>query len=538
MRRFSTHRSTVLLALCGAIAAGAAGCVFDKSGLPFSDHLNANQNGQLNNNHNGNENTNTAGCGDGLVDNAELCDDGNDVSGDGCDEHCTVEVGWQCTRDDPSVCTTVCGDGIYVAGQEACDDGNAVDGDGCSALCHVEDFYSCSGDPSVCACVVYVSQTGISMNPDGSSWSESYRSVQEGIVQATSLLPSQVECDVWVGEGTYFIYDQAETDTVTLQSRVEVYGGFTGVETARDQRDWQDHQTTLDGRHGSLPGFRVQHVVSANGVVGATLDGFTVSGGYISSGDIDGAGIHLVSSGVAVANCRILDNQNADDGGGIYVEGGSLLLTDSEITDNTSRDDGAGVVIRGVGSTATIRRCLFSGNVGGDRGGGLAVHDGIVTVENSVFWLNGAPNGGGASLGTSATVTFTNCTFSQNHSGASIGGGIRNDSSILTVTNSILWGDQPGELETVNGATTVTYSAVQSGMVFPGSGNINMNPDFVDDTVHDFHLSPGSPCIDAADSSAAPSQDLEYFARVDDPLTFDSGVGNPPVDMGAYEYQP
>ncbi|MFH2008954.1 MAG: hypothetical protein ABI333_20360, partial [bacterium] len=77
MRRFSTHRSTVLLALCGAIAAGAAGCVFDKSGLPFSDHLNANQNGQLNNNHNGNENTNTAGCGDGLVDNAELCDDGN-----------------------------------------------------------------------------------------------------------------------------------------------------------------------------------------------------------------------------------------------------------------------------------------------------------------------------------------------------------------------------------------------------------------------------------------------------------------------------
>ena len=37
---------------------------------------------------------------------------------------------------------TVCGDGL-VEGAELCDDGNAIDGDGCSASCEVEEGYSC-----------------------------------------------------------------------------------------------------------------------------------------------------------------------------------------------------------------------------------------------------------------------------------------------------------------------------------------------------------------------------------------------------------
>lgn len=420
-----TQRPSVLLALCWVIAlAGGAGCVFDKSGFPSSENQNTNQNGNQNGNQN---NNNSPGCGDGIVTSAELCDDGNLNPGDGCNDQCTVEVGWQCTRDDPSVCTTVCGDGIFVEGHEACDDGNLSDDDGCSALCDVEGYYACSGDPSECSCVVYVSLIGTSTTPDGSSWTEAYRTVPDGITRATFLLPSQVACEVWVAEGTYFIYEQSAADTVTLQSQVGIYGGFSGVETARDQRNWLTRQTVLDGNNASVSGLQVQHVVSANGVAGATLDGFTVTGGFVPTDDIDGAGIMLVDSKVTVANCVIRDNLNADDGGGLFAQGGSLLLTDSEITDNTSRDDGAGVVIRGVGSTAIIRRCLFSRNIGGDRGGGLAVHEGMVAVVNSVFWSNAAPNGGGASLGTAATVSFTNCTFFRNQSGPSPGGGIRND---------------------------------------------------------------------------------------------------------------
>jgi len=537
-------RALALLTLCGMISlASTAGCRFDKTGADFSDNANDNQNTNANTNSNGNGNvngnTNTGTCGDGIVDVTDLCDDGNLDPGDGCDDHCTVEVGWQCTSDDPSVCTTVCGDNIVVAGHEACDDGNPADGDGCSALCQVEGFYSCSGNPSDCVCTIYVDVDNTAPTPDGSSWSKSIRSVTDALAKSTDLLISQPACEVWVAAGTYNVYRLSNTDTVTLVSHVGVYGGFTGVETARDQRDWETHRTVLDGHHPTITGSRVQHVVSANGATSATLDGFTVTGGQVSTGlDVDGAGIMLINSDVTVANCVIEDNQNADDGGGLYSEGGSLLLTDSRISNNTSRDDGAGVVVRGVGSTATIRRCLVSGNAGGDRGGGVAVHEGTVTVESSVFWLNRAPRGGGVSLGTMATVNIINCTFSRNQSGASPGGAIRNDSSTLNVKNSILWGDQPEEVETLPGFTTVTHSALETGVVYTGQGNINLDPGFFDVTVSDFHLAPGSPCIDAADSTAAPNLDLEYLGRVDDPGTADTGLGSPPADMGAYEYQP
>ncbi len=61
-------------------------------------------------------------CGNGVLDPGEQCDDGNRVNGDGCDANCTFPA---------------CGNGILDAG-EACDDGNTVGGDGCSSTCQLE----------------------------------------------------------------------------------------------------------------------------------------------------------------------------------------------------------------------------------------------------------------------------------------------------------------------------------------------------------------------------------------------------------------
>lgn len=64
----------------------------------------------------------TEGCGDGVVDAGEVCDDGNTVSGDGCSGDC--------------LSNEECGNGYLdiVIGEE-CDDGNRVSGDGCSSDC-------------------------------------------------------------------------------------------------------------------------------------------------------------------------------------------------------------------------------------------------------------------------------------------------------------------------------------------------------------------------------------------------------------------
>ena len=139
----------------------------------------------------------TAYCGDGIVHDIaqELCDDGNNEIDDGCSDTCEIEDGWLCEQS-PSLCTTLCGDGI-VAGDEicddnntevevcdygllecevcnevcqfeagvvsycgdeqlqedageTCDDGNQVIADGCSDLCQVEDGWVCQDVPAQC----------------------------------------------------------------------------------------------------------------------------------------------------------------------------------------------------------------------------------------------------------------------------------------------------------------------------------------------------------------------------------------------------
>jgi cysteine-rich repeat protein len=65
-----------------------------------------------------------ARCGNGRVEGAEQCDDGNTANNDGCSKTCQLEI--------------VCGNGRIDAGEQ-CDDSNKVSGDGCSATCQIED---------------------------------------------------------------------------------------------------------------------------------------------------------------------------------------------------------------------------------------------------------------------------------------------------------------------------------------------------------------------------------------------------------------
>jgi cysteine-rich repeat protein len=66
-------------------------------------------------------------CGNGQVEGAEECDDGNAVACDGCSVNCLLEPGH------------VCGDGILnqLCGEQ-CDDGNTIPGDGCDGSCRPE----------------------------------------------------------------------------------------------------------------------------------------------------------------------------------------------------------------------------------------------------------------------------------------------------------------------------------------------------------------------------------------------------------------
>lgn len=90
-------------------------------------------------------------CGNGVIDPGEECDDGRSGAGDGCSPTCRVDHGWTCI-DEPSQCTTTCGDGIIALGVEQCDqEGIPPTGmDGCSSSCQQEANWTCTGEPSTC----------------------------------------------------------------------------------------------------------------------------------------------------------------------------------------------------------------------------------------------------------------------------------------------------------------------------------------------------------------------------------------------------
>ena len=164
------------------------------------------------------------------------------------------------------------------------------------------------------------------------------------------------------------------------------------------------NQLAISGNNAT----RVFQVVSG---AAATLDGLIISGGS-SASDSNGGGI-LNNGTLAVTNSTFSGNNGGTFGGGIY---------------------------NNLGGAATVADSTFSGNSAGF-GGGIVNDSGTLSVSNSTFSGNSAGIGGGIySTSDSSTATVTSSTFSSN-SAFNRGGGIHILGGTVTVSNSIVAGN-------------------------------------------------------------------------------------------------
>ncbi len=302
-----------------------------------------------------------------------------------------------------------------------------------------------------------------------------------------------------------------------------------------------------------------------------------------SGGVSNGGGLEL-SDRCSVIGCTISDNSCGEDGGGIYIGGKDNLVQDCLFLNNSS-DDGGGMYAESSGaiescefignhaevfgggvatrhSGMAIQNCLFSENSCGDKGGGLWMDGGLLErsiiksctavrtgggiylwrrdnrIRNCLITGNFCEQtGGGLSFFNWRDSSIINCTIVGNHS--STAAGIFNDGSDdLRLVNTILRNSATSEIvQIIDAETTSNLIADHSNILggWPGNGNIDEDPLFVDSGNDDYHLLMSSPCIDSG-TTVDVFDDLDGNPRPKDvPGIGINGEGA--FDMGAYEFQ-
>ena len=349
--------------------------------------------------------------------------------------------------------------------------------------------------------VIYV-DVGAGGANDGTNWANAYNLLRDGLDAAGG------GDEIWVASGTY--YPTAKVGgtserykTFQMKNGVGIYGGFDGTETAVDQRDVENNETILSGDIGA-PGnnsdncyhvFYHFYGYSAGLDTTATLDGFTITGG------------------------------NADHYYSPYYSGGGMI--------NYS-------------SSPTVTNCTFTGNSAEDEGGGMYNDSSLTVTTNCTFSGNSASFGGGMYNNYSSNPAVIGCTFIGNKWITLI----YKESGYTIMANCIFWDNIGGAIAYLppppqplvgsplesrgNISSGVTYSNVQGG--WPGEGNIDMDPLFVDAASGNYHLRRGSPCIDAG-TDAGVYEDIEGNVRPwDYPGVDNNDPDEPEFDMGAYEF--
>ncbi|MBG0861126.1 MAG: hypothetical protein IQL11_16630, partial [Bacteroidales bacterium] len=368
---------------------------------------------------------------------------------------------------------------------------------------------------SVKSATIYVDKRAQGAN-NGTSWNDAYLEVRDAFNAANS------GDEIWVAEGIYKPTDGNEySATFQLKNGVQLYGGFKGSETQRDQRRWNVYITVLSGDlkgdddiNFSNCNDNVYHVVT--GSSNATIDGFVIRGGYARGSNPlhNGAGMYNDRvTNLTISHCTFTLNIADNAGGGIENFMSSPTITSCLIIRNRSLFGGA---IHNDNSSPKVINCILSGN--------QAI--GNFPIGSS----------GGAICNTlRSSVELTNCTFQYNI--ASHGASISNyELSSSNIRNCIIWGGSGSGgneiYNTSNSSVTISYSDIQNGIAGVSGGTtsgyniINADPAFISEFHNDFRLKATSPCIDNANSTWAPADDIHGKSRP-------SGAG---PDMGACEY--
>lgn len=393
--------------------------------------------------------------------------------------------------------------------------------------------------------VIHVSPGGDDSN-SGLTWATAKRTVSSAIEEA-----ARSGGEVWVATGSY------REETLRFGYLVSLYGGFSGSETERHERNPRLNSTVLDGGGTNQILVQVSSALTASGYRPLqTIDGFVFRNGFSSSA---GGAISAIS--VQIQNNRFESNRVYGPllrGGGMYgpfAGGGAVFTT------------GLAVLLSGntfIANSVVLTNVAAAGPLAQGAGGAVLIGGGDAVIRDNLFHGNwnevrsaSAASASGSAIGVSTVSGLTNTyvennTFIDNFSirtnsspissltpPASVlaigtpSGGISGRARIVLQNNLFAFND--GVIARDRSATTnlvTAYNCVfrnATDSIPAGVSNLFVNPGFAGAGVYP-RLAADSPLRDAG----RPETLIDGRTDVDGrPRRIGTGV-----DIGAFEFDP
>jgi hypothetical protein len=304
-----------------------------------------------------------------------------------------------------------------------------------------------------------------------------YNTIQEGINAAQ---PSDT---VLVDDGTYFENINFRGKEIIVASNFIIDGDYTHI-----------LNTIIDGSQSTEADTGSCVIFGSAEGQGAKILGFTLTRGTGTSFDFGGGNIYreggaiILSNSSAIVQYNLIINNEAKiipglpggGGGGISSMFGNPSILNNVIMENTA-SYAAGMVLNW--SAGIVKNNVIYKNTGGGQFG----TGGLMVWESDPM-----------------TAIIENNTIVENVSQTTAGGlSVQNTSAIIR--NNIIWGNQQQTGTQVTGYQTSLFEYCNTEEIYPGQGNISIEPSF---SSINFLLDTLSSCIDTGDPDV-PFNDIE-----------------------------
>ena len=291
--------------------------------------------------------------------------------------------------------------------------------------------------------IIYVDKDANGFN-NGTNWDDAYTELRDAFTGAQNL-----DADVtaiWVAAGTYKPVESTSIEdyddySFEILEDLGLFGHFGGVgtyETSTSQRNFseQNNETILEGQIGDNEDDAVKYVVSAENIEDAVLDGFTIKGSQ------NGAGVFLDGSDVAIANCKLKNNNSCG------IQDANYSDTDIHnclFTGNTIQNINAATSSRPI-----VSYCTFDGNDTTSQGIDISGYT-VLEVEHSIF----KDHTGDGIYGANGELTVTSSKFESNNDN-----GLELNNVTTTVTNCSIENSGNSGIGTTNGCNLVLEGSI------------------------------------------------------------------------------